>query len=76
MKTYFQELNLQKEVGFRHSQQQQQQLQQLNAALYSPHASQWQGDALWQSWQQYQRQATPGTTDNSLGGLYPHSGAD
>ncbi|MBU2115720.1 MAG: BatD family protein [Gammaproteobacteria bacterium] len=54
----------------------QQQLQQLNAALYSPHASQWQGDALWQSWQQYQRQATPGTTDNSLGGLYPHSGAD
>ena len=54
----------------------QQQLQQLNAALYSPQASQWQGDALWQSWQQYQRQATPGTTDNSLGGLYPHSGAD
>ena len=54
----------------------QQQLQALNAALYSPHANQWQGDALWQSWQQFQRQPTPNATGNNLTGLYPHSSAD
>ena len=47
-----------------------QQIQQLNAALYSKEATSWQGQSFWQSWQQYQQehQAQPSRT---LQPLYP-----
>lgn len=51
----------------------QQLLLQLNAALYNPAASQWQGEALWQSWQRYQQLQQTSPADNKLAGLYPHN---
>ncbi|GAB2929597.1 BatD family protein [Rheinheimera gaetbuli] len=51
----------------------QQQLQQLNAALYNPAVERWQGDALWQSWQSYQQQQQKNQPGVKLAALYPHS---
>ena len=49
------------------------QLQQLNAALYNPTVKQWQGDALWHSWQRYQQQQQKNQPEDKLTALYPHS---
>ncbi len=51
----------------------QQQLQQLNAALYNPAISQWRGDGLWQSWQNYLQHQQKNHAPAKLTALYPHS---
>uniref|UniRef100_A0A486XRI0 BatD n=1 Tax=Rheinheimera sp. BAL341 TaxID=1708203 RepID=A0A486XRI0_9GAMM len=48
-----------------------QQIQQLNAALYSNRATGWQGQALWQSWQHYNTTAGKHQPNETLAPLYP-----
>ena len=47
------------------------QLQQLNAALYSDSAAHWQGDALLQAWSDYQQGKNQPATNDALAPLYP-----
>lgn len=47
------------------------QLHQLNAALYSSTADDWQGQSLWQSWQHYHATNTGETAGTALTPLYP-----
>ncbi len=49
----------------------QNQLLQLNAALYGNNAASWQGEALWQAWQQYQASSKATTAADGLKPLYP-----
>ncbi|WP_213994793.1 BatD family protein [Arsukibacterium sp.] len=47
------------------------QIEQLNAALYSDSAANWQGDALLQAWSDYQQSKQPVTNKGDLPPLYP-----
>ncbi|MBZ9611701.1 BatD family protein [Rheinheimera maricola] len=47
------------------------QLHDLNATLYSNNHADWQGQALWQSWQQYHLAKTDKPTSAALTPLYP-----
>ncbi len=47
-------------------------IMQLNQALYGAAPSGWQGQALWQCWQQYRKNQPADTTDLTLKPLYPN----
>ncbi len=47
-------------------------IMQLNQALYGAAPSGWQGQALWQCWQQYRKNQPADTADRTLKPLYPN----
>jgi hypothetical protein len=47
-------------------------IMRLNQALYGAVQSDWQGQALWQCWQQYRKSQPGDTTDSTLKPLYPN----
>tara|TARA_R110002126_G_scaffold10245_9_gene46465 strand:+ start:180 stop:1829 length:1650 start_codon:yes stop_codon:yes gene_type:complete len=50
----------------------QEQIDQLNAALYSDSAVSWQGNQLLQAWSDFQLSTPPGARGDALPPLYPH----